>query len=449
MKYENARDILPDDLLKAVMAYAAGKLLYVPTGGKRKVWGEISGARGAIRARNREIRRIFAAGETAEALGERYFLTPETIRKIVYEKKEETAVELKEILSLYSDNDPVGLRTVFEMDETSSWGETYFIRDLEVDYPEKKILLRIEEYFCATPERVAEEAKMIEAYADAGYPSAHILPNRYGETSRRVEFEGHPCLVFAEEWLPFPTASRDGECGARDTPVWYDGLLRHLGKIGKLRLRAKEPCYAILFDRFSACEAYGDWIVEYLFGDMEPKAETLSPMLRERFEKIRTLFLENREKLESLWEKLPSSFFQGYEGKSDFYLKEDGGLLGFRGFEDGGRDVCLSMFLNVILAARVSGGEDAADREVFDPAERERTLALIRRDLSIIREEYEFTSEEIEAAPYLYRVMLFGRNYYYQGLFRTLDDPERIPRLFDYIETQMTSDEIGFREILA
>ena len=446
MKYENARDILPEELLKEVMAYAAGKLLYIPTSGKRRVWGEISGARGTIRARNGEIRRAFTAGESAEELGKRYFLTPETIRKIVYEKRERNTMELKEIFALYSENEPVETKTVFDMDEVEPWGESYFIRDMEVDFPEKKILLRIEEYFFATEARIAEQAKMIDVYSDAGYPSARILPNRYGETSRRVEFSGHPCLVFAEERLPFPTAREEEEDG-RNPPVWYDDLLRHLGRIGKLRLPAKEPGYAILFDSFSAGNVAEDWICEYLFGDMEAKAKALSPVLRERLERIRSLFLENREKLKKLWDRLPTSFFHGYEG--GLYLKEDGGLRGFRDFVDGGRDVCLSAFLNEILSMRICDGKGVPDREVFDPQEREKSLSLIRRDLSLIREEYAFTAEEIEAAPYLYRMMLFGRNYYYHGLFRTMDDPERLPALFDYIEEQMTSDEIGFRAVLA
>ena len=36
MKYENAADILPEDLLKRVQKFAAGRLIYVPeTIGKR------------------------------------------------------------------------------------------------------------------------------------------------------------------------------------------------------------------------------------------------------------------------------------------------------------------------------------------------------------------------------------------------------------------------------
>ena len=46
MKYENAKDILPANLLEEVQKYAAGKLIYIPKCEKPKGWGEASGYRG-------------------------------------------------------------------------------------------------------------------------------------------------------------------------------------------------------------------------------------------------------------------------------------------------------------------------------------------------------------------------------------------------------------------
>ena len=43
MNYENAADILPEDLLKRVQKFAAGKLIYVPETISKRSWGEISG----------------------------------------------------------------------------------------------------------------------------------------------------------------------------------------------------------------------------------------------------------------------------------------------------------------------------------------------------------------------------------------------------------------------
>ena len=40
MKYENANDVLPKDLLEQVQKIAGGRLLYIPIAGDKKLWGE-------------------------------------------------------------------------------------------------------------------------------------------------------------------------------------------------------------------------------------------------------------------------------------------------------------------------------------------------------------------------------------------------------------------------
>lgn len=88
MKYENAKDILPQELLREVQRYISGAVMYVPSGGERKPWGEVSGYKSVLTQRNRDIRNKFVEGATADELAEQFFLSPDTIRKIVYTRKE-------------------------------------------------------------------------------------------------------------------------------------------------------------------------------------------------------------------------------------------------------------------------------------------------------------------------------------------------------------------------
>ena len=88
MKYENARDIFPPELLAQIQRYVSGKAIYIPSAGPRK-WGETSGYRRYLRDRNRDIRREFAEGQPIDALADRYCLSVESIRRIVYSKKED------------------------------------------------------------------------------------------------------------------------------------------------------------------------------------------------------------------------------------------------------------------------------------------------------------------------------------------------------------------------
>lgn len=88
MEYLNAKDILPTELLEQVKKYAAGKYLYVPQNeDDMKSWGELSGYREQLRKRNRMMINKFQYGITIEELSKEYFLSEETVKKIVYSKK--------------------------------------------------------------------------------------------------------------------------------------------------------------------------------------------------------------------------------------------------------------------------------------------------------------------------------------------------------------------------
>ena len=85
MKYRNASDILPDELLKEVQKYASAEALYIPSSGERRKWGHGSGARAFYEQRNEEIRKKFAHNATIEELADQYCLSEERTRKIVYQ----------------------------------------------------------------------------------------------------------------------------------------------------------------------------------------------------------------------------------------------------------------------------------------------------------------------------------------------------------------------------
>lgn len=84
MKYKNAQDILPDQLLKELQKYVSGETIYVPNVQSRKQWGESSGARHYYRQRNEQIREKFRSGATIDDLAKDYGLSTDSIRKIVY-----------------------------------------------------------------------------------------------------------------------------------------------------------------------------------------------------------------------------------------------------------------------------------------------------------------------------------------------------------------------------
>lgn len=88
MKYKNAKGVLPKELIKEVQQYIQGEYLYIPKAeGSRKKWGDNSGYRRELSQRNDLIRQEFQRGSSIEELAEAYYLSINTIKKIVYGKK--------------------------------------------------------------------------------------------------------------------------------------------------------------------------------------------------------------------------------------------------------------------------------------------------------------------------------------------------------------------------
>jgi len=79
MGYQNAKDVLPPELLRLLQRYAEGECLYIPRqerAGKRQISHSLA-------ARNRLIWQEYASGTSVQALAERFFLSPQAIYKIL------------------------------------------------------------------------------------------------------------------------------------------------------------------------------------------------------------------------------------------------------------------------------------------------------------------------------------------------------------------------------
>ena len=83
MKYINAADVLPEELLNEIMNYVNGELLYIPVAGKKQKWGENSGSRDYYNKRNSEIIYLYESGVSITEIAKKYCLSYDSVRKIV------------------------------------------------------------------------------------------------------------------------------------------------------------------------------------------------------------------------------------------------------------------------------------------------------------------------------------------------------------------------------
>ncbi|NRD77074.1 hypothetical protein HPT25_06130 [Bacillus sp. BRMEA1] len=88
MKYMNASEVLPENLILEIQKYVQGKTLYIPKPETEyRKWGTSSGGRRLLDRRNEAIRNSFISGSSIEQLANEYYLSTETIKKIVYSHK--------------------------------------------------------------------------------------------------------------------------------------------------------------------------------------------------------------------------------------------------------------------------------------------------------------------------------------------------------------------------
>ena len=88
MNYVKADKILPDHIVEIIQDYIDGEYLYIPRKkGKEKSWGENSGTKNILKARNVEIYEKFTYGLTVNELCEEYYLSESSIRRIIRSEK--------------------------------------------------------------------------------------------------------------------------------------------------------------------------------------------------------------------------------------------------------------------------------------------------------------------------------------------------------------------------
>ncbi len=86
MKYKNAAEILPPELLQEVQCYIEGELLYIPRSDSKQEWGAVSGSKKFYLERNYQIKELFHNGKSVEELAVKFGVSNSTIKKIVYQK---------------------------------------------------------------------------------------------------------------------------------------------------------------------------------------------------------------------------------------------------------------------------------------------------------------------------------------------------------------------------
>lgn len=85
-RYINAKDILPEKLIKEIQKHVKGKHIYIPQT-ERQNWGTSTGIREELRERNEEIVLKYKSGLSVSQLVDQFKLSEDRIRRIIYDRQ--------------------------------------------------------------------------------------------------------------------------------------------------------------------------------------------------------------------------------------------------------------------------------------------------------------------------------------------------------------------------
>ena len=87
LRYLNAKDVVPPELLAEIKKYAAGTILYIPKQEEKRIhWGQLSGVKEQLHKRNRTISDNYKNGVSVDQFMDEFCLSEASIRKIIYAK---------------------------------------------------------------------------------------------------------------------------------------------------------------------------------------------------------------------------------------------------------------------------------------------------------------------------------------------------------------------------
>ena len=198
MRYINATQVLPADLLEAVQTYADGIFLYIPRkAGHKRPWGTSTATRQELSQRNTRIFQEYLAGADTETLAQRFFLSPKTIGRIL---KEQRSYAQKED-TMYIETGRLVI-TEFNL----SMAEAVHLNSLDAD--NRRFVP--DEVFETVEEAAETIAYLIKCYKTGNGPLVYPILKKDGQTSVMCK----PLLwtaIFGRSatTLLLPTQSRD------------------------------------------------------------------------------------------------------------------------------------------------------------------------------------------------------------------------------------------------
>lgn len=345
-------------------------------------------------------------------------------------------------ISLYYDKKVDVIKTM-----DLSRGDDDYRKVYVVDDGDRKIVIKHLSNTFSDRRRIEGWFALMEEYRKTGLYCPKIVTNLNGELLHHDCIDGRDYYTYAEEYSIYNTAENvekekyiDGNGFYTFTP----DVMRSLGKIASLKLDILDwPSAYCLLEPFCTPDTT-DEATESAVAFVKYVSDNI-PYHLPRAESLLKLLYKCQDDLRNIYKMLPTSCFQADLNDSNILLDSENNFVGLIDFNLCGKEPVLNYAVREALW-NVSNnsliGKDESRLYFYDDILDDLRIKLFLNNISYIQENYEFSPFEKEAFPIIFRYINSFWWFHIDELKLIGEDENKLNQLFDWLEHQMTRDDI-------
>ena len=345
-------------------------------------------------------------------------------------------------ISLYYDTEPSNVKTL----DLCRGGDD-FRKVHIVDDGQRKLVVKYLSNTFSDKRRIEGWFALMDEYRKTGLYCPSVVPNRYGELIHCDNIDGRDYYSYAEEYSVYETAEQIGKEKFKDeqgNDCFVPDTLRILGKIASAKLDILDFASAYcLLEPFCAPDTT-DEATECAIAFVNYVRDNI-PAYLPKAERLLDMFYKRQEELRAVYHLLPTSCFQAYLNDGNILLDSNNKFVGLIDFNLCGKEPILNYAVREALWGitdyRLYGEEDSR-LYFYDEKLDDLRIDLFLENMGYIQETYSFSRLEKEVFPILFRYINSFWWFHLDEIKLIKDDEKKIDLLFDWLEHQMTRDDI-------
>ena len=345
-------------------------------------------------------------------------------------------------ISLYYDTEVVDIKTLDLCRGDDDYRKVHIVDD-----GHRKLVIKHLSNTFSNRHRIEGWFALMNEYRKIGLYCPTVLPNLNGELLHCDTKDGRDYYTYAEEYSIYETAEhieKDKYKDAQGHDCFTPDVMRSLGKIASAKLDMLDWASAYcLLEPFCAPDTT-DEATECAVAFVNYVRNNI-PAYLSRAEALLSLFYKRQDDLKKVYYSLPTSCFQADLNDSNILLDSDNNFVGLIDFNLCGKEPILNYAVREALWGISDTrpiGEKGSRLYFYDEELDNLRMNLFLENIGYIQETYSFSSSEKTAFPILFRYVNSFWWFHLDEIKLIKEDENRINQLFDWLERQMTREDI-------